>query len=125
MSEEIKDIPVLEVVSNSFARKNAGLTSLELSLKKRSKAAVEKLEKIMNETKDEALAIKCAEIIVKMHMQVSKEISDDQFKRMLADVRFNGNKMLVNKQSDDDSDEENENNIPILDFDNIRSVDMD
>lgn len=125
MAEDIDDIPTLEVVSNSFARKNTGMKSLELSLKRHSKAAVQKLEKIMNETQDEALAIKCAEIIVKMHIQVSKELSDDQFKRMLADVRYNGTKMLVGKRADDESEEDSENDIPILDFDNIRSIDMD
>lgn len=116
----------LELVSTSFAKKNTSLVSLELALKKGSKSAAAKLISIMESTQDINLQIKCAELLLKLHVQVSKELSDDQFRRILADHRFNnGAKLLVQKQDGDDDENNGEDEIPILDFDNIRNVDMD
>ena len=126
MSEEDNDIVTLEVQPKGFERRNVGITALERALKKHSKTAVSAIVQVMLSTKDEALKVKCAEIIAKLHMQVSKEISDDQFKRLIADVKFNGTKMLTQqKGEDEDNEENNDDDMPILDFSNIRSVDMD
>jgi hypothetical protein len=110
---------VQQAQPQSFLTEKINLTKLQSKLNKAAEKALDTLISIMEETEDEALKARCARDIIGMGIDVTKEINQDQFQRLLAEIKFSRptTKTLAVET------EESKVNRPTVDFTTIRTLD--
>lgn len=100
----------------TFLRGKHDLTKLLKQLEGITKEAVEVLESTMRESKDVKLKVECAKQIINFTMATSKQISDEDMARLIAEVRLStpaNPKVGAMLQAE-------ERKVPQLDFSTVR-----
>lgn len=104
--------PTLEEVAArtpSFIKNRSDLDRLLRLLNRESEAAVRRLITIMDQTKDEKLAMSCAKALLEFQITVSEANEKREITRMIANIRFPNNGQLSGSTDD----------TPLLDFETI------
>lgn len=102
---------LVEATPKPLFRKTHELAKLVRDLKKISKKAVDVLEAGLT-SQDERVRMMAAEKLLKFYSDSAKEVSEDELKRLLLDVKLGG--MIGKGSAADDEDD-----TPQLDFENI------
>lgn len=86
------------------------LTKLNRGLKKLSQEALDVLKEQMT-SDDPKLKLEAAKMVLRYHVDISKQINDEEMARAIAEIRFAG--ANTNSLSEDIDD------MPVVDFDNL------
>jgi hypothetical protein len=100
----------------SFLKGKHELARLLKSLDKASQAAVDLLIRTMENSEDEKLRAACAKDLLTFYAAVSKQISDDDMARLVAEVKLGGGRGRTLKLTPGEPEK------PALNFDEIREV---
>lgn len=105
----------------SFLDDKIDLNTLRLALKRHSAKAVDTMVKILDDTTASIdLKYKVAKDLLGLQVSVASEISKDQMARLIAELKLNpGGRKTLTELTDETGDEDD---TPMVDFDNIRQV---
>lgn len=103
----------------SFLTNGLDLKKLLRDVSKHSKAAIDKLVKLMD-SEDHKVALAAAKTLLEMQTAITKDMNTDQLQRLIAQVKLKGGggRALVPVSGEDDE----ENDRPTVDFTTIRQV---
>lgn len=103
--------------ATDFLKDGIQLKKLLKALDKASKSALETLEKVMEETKDEKLKASCAEKILTFYLSTAEKENADRMQRMIAQIKIgNGQGKLIPLEGDEKPKR------PTVDFSTIREI---
>lgn len=97
--------------SSGFIRNKGSFDGIVKKLTKVSNAAIEMLEKTMEETQDEKLKVACATKLVEFYMAALDKQNTDEITRMISEVKLKGGLSTNLKVA-----------TPVIDFSNIQDV---
>ena len=108
----MSDMPTMSPAPRRVSFLRAGqheLAKLNRGLKRLSQEALDVLSDQLR-SEDEKTRFKAAELLLSYHVSVSKQISDDDMARAIAEIKFAGGST---------NDIGNMESLPVVDFDNL------
>ena len=96
--------------SSGFIRNKGSFDGIVKKLSKVSNAAIEMLEKTMEDTQDEKLRVACATKLVEFYMAALDKQNTDEITRMISEVKLKGGIATELRVA------------PVIDFSNIQDV---
>ena len=120
--ETVSQAPAIKpakLVASGFLRKNKARDSAKRKLARHFMASVDVIASIMEDPKEKAdVRVKAASLIAGKYLDVLKEESNDEIRRLEAQLRLNNSLEDAGEFSTDDEDVD----LPLVDFDNIQAV---